>query len=124
MLLVMVKKTMNQHVLKSLTSITITSTSFDLWMSHGNVDTFALDINFLSDMWISMHITMGLFEVNETTQSIHGCTTLIFVREVGLLHWVIAFAKDEGTNLATMATTLHSIINCEPLKILKVYEVS
>jgi hypothetical protein len=41
-----------------------------------------------------------------------------------LLHWVIAFAKDEGTNLATMATTLHSIINCEPLKILKIYEVT
>ncbi len=38
---------------------------------------------------------------------------------------MIAFVKDEGTNLATiMATTLHSIIDCEPLKILRVYETT
>jgi hypothetical protein len=40
----------------------------------------------------------------------------------GILHQVIAFVKDEGTNLCAMATTLHSIVDCEPLKILKVYE--
>jgi hypothetical protein len=41
----------------------------------------------------------------------------------GLVHQVIAFVKDESTNLATiMATTLHSIIDYEPLKILTVYE--
>jgi hypothetical protein len=39
-----------------------------------------------------------------------------------MLHWVIAFVKYEGTNLTTMATTLHSIINCEPLKKIGVYE--
>jgi hypothetical protein len=35
---------------------------------------------------------------------------------------MIAFVKDEGTNLVTMATTLHSIIDCEPMKIFRVYE--
>jgi hypothetical protein len=35
---------------------------------------------------------------------------------------VFAFVKDEGTNLVIMATTLHSIINCEPMKIFRVYE--
>jgi hypothetical protein len=40
----------------------------------------------------------------------------------GLLHQVIAFGKYEGTNLITMATTLHFIIDYEPLKILRVYE--
>jgi hypothetical protein len=39
-----------------------------------------------------------------------------------LLHRVIAFVKYEGTNLSAMATTLHSIIDCEPLNILRVYE--
>jgi hypothetical protein len=35
---------------------------------------------------------------------------------------MISFVKDEGNNLAIVATTLHSVINCEPLKILRVYE--
>ncbi len=39
-----------------------------------------------------------------------------------MLHQVIAFVKDEDTNLVIMATTLHSIIDYEPMKILKVYE--
>jgi hypothetical protein len=39
-----------------------------------------------------------------------------------MLHQVIAFVKDEGTNLSIMVTTMHSIINYEPLKILRVYE--
>jgi len=49
--------------LLSFASITIVSTSFDLWMSYGNVDTFALVINFLIDTWVPMHIIMGLFEL-------------------------------------------------------------
>jgi hypothetical protein len=40
----------------------------------------------------------------------------------GILHRVIAFVKEEGTNLSTLVTILHSIINCEPLKIHRVYE--
>jgi len=39
-----------------------------------------------------------------------------------LLHWVIVFIKKEGINLINMATTLHSIIDYEPLKIFKVCE--
>jgi hypothetical protein len=27
-----------------------------------------------------------------------------------LMHWVIVFVKDEGNNLTTMASTLHSIL--------------
>jgi hypothetical protein len=44
------------------------------------------------------------------------------LEKFGLLHWVITFAKDENTDLATMAATLHFIINCEPFKIFRVYE--
>ncbi len=35
---------------------------------------------------------------------------------------MIAFVKHEGKNLGTMATTLWSIINCELLKLLRVYK--
>jgi hypothetical protein len=93
-------------------------------MSHDKVDTFDVVINFLSDTWVSMHITMGLFEVNETTKSIDGCTILVFVKEIWFVALGDCLCKYEGNNLTTMATTLHSIIDCEPLKSLRVYEVS
>ncbi len=49
MLLAMVKKTMDNHVLLNLAYAIVVSISFYLWMSHGGVDTFALVINFLND---------------------------------------------------------------------------
>jgi hypothetical protein len=48
-LLEIIQKTMNLHVLPSLKTITIISTSFDLWMSKGGVDIFALVINYLDE---------------------------------------------------------------------------
>jgi hypothetical protein len=44
------------------------------------------------------------------------------LKRFGLLHHVFAFVKDDDTNLMTMLIILHSIIDCEPLKIFKVYE--
>ncbi len=40
----MVQKTMDLHVLLSFITITIIFASFDLWMSRGGVDIFALVI--------------------------------------------------------------------------------
>jgi hypothetical protein len=53
----------------------------------------------------------GLFEVNETTKSIMVTQLQSLLETFGLLHWVITFAKDEGINLVTMGTILHSIID-------------
>jgi hypothetical protein len=49
MLPAMVKKTMQLHVLPRLVEVTTLSTSFDLWMSRGGMDTFALVINYLNE---------------------------------------------------------------------------
>jgi hypothetical protein len=43
------------------------------------------------------------------------------LEKFGLFHQLITFVKHERTNLVAMTTTLHSIVGCEPLKILKVY---
>jgi hypothetical protein len=67
-----------------------------------------------------MHIRVGLFEVKETTGQIHGYRTSTLLEWCGLLHQILAFVNDEGTNLITMVTTLHFIIDCECLKILRV----
>jgi len=48
-LLKMVQKTMDLHVLHSLETTTTIFTSFDLWMSKGCVNTFALMINYLDE---------------------------------------------------------------------------
>jgi len=40
----------------------------------------------------------------------------------GLMHCVIAFMKNERNFLIAMVLALHSIINCEPSKLIKVYE--
>jgi hypothetical protein len=61
-LLAMVKKTMDQHVLPNFASTTIVFSSFDLWVFRSNVDTFTLVIDFLSDTWVPMHVIVGLFE--------------------------------------------------------------
>jgi hypothetical protein len=68
-----------------------------------------------------MHIRVGLFEVKETTLQIHGYATSTLLERCGLLHQILAFVNDENTNLIIMATTLYSIIDCECLKILRVY---
>jgi hypothetical protein len=47
--LTMVKKTLDLHVFSNLASIATISYSYDLWMSKGNVNTFALVINFLNE---------------------------------------------------------------------------
>jgi hypothetical protein len=41
----------------------------------------------------------------------------------GLIHFVIDFVKDEDSNLGCRVTTLRSIIEYEPLKLLWIYEV-
>ncbi len=65
---------------------------------------------------------MGLFEVDET----NGINMVLqfesLLSKFGLMHHVIAFMKDESNNLSTMATTLLSIIICQPLKLNQVYE--
>jgi len=65
-LLAIVKKTIDHHVLLNLAFATIDFINFDLWMFRGNVDIFVLIIHFLNVTWVPMHVIIELFEVNET----------------------------------------------------------
>jgi nitrate/nitrite transporter NarK len=69
MLLAMVKKTMDQHVLPNLAIFIVAMfVSFYLWMLCSSVDTFALVIKFLNGTSVPMHVIMGLSEMNEMTR--------------------------------------------------------
>jgi hypothetical protein len=67
-LLAMVKKTLDQHILLNLKTIVIISINFDLWMFCGSVDTFVLVIIFLNEVWALMHVVVGLLEVHGTSK--------------------------------------------------------
>jgi hypothetical protein len=63
-----------------------------------------------------------LFEVYETSNIAMALQLQILMEKIGLMHYVIAFVKNEGNNLGTMVTPLEFIIDYEPLKFFWVYE--
>ncbi len=87
------------------------ATSFDLWMSKGAYDIFALVIHFLGTKWQPKHITIGLFEAMDIS-----CQTL--AKDLIELLWIcnlrekiIAYVKDEGFNLNNMTIILKFVVN-------------
>ncbi len=44
------------------------------------------------------------------------------LEKFGLIRQILVFVKDDDNNLASMVTTLHSIIDCELLNLFQVYE--
>jgi hypothetical protein len=55
------------YVLPKLSQCVSVTANFDLWMSKGAYDIFALVINFLNGNWKLRKVTIGLFETIETT---------------------------------------------------------
>ncbi len=76
--------------------------NFNLWMSHGSVDTFILVTIFLIEVTVPMHVTMELFEVHEIFKQSMTIQLESLLEKYGLLHQVITFIKDEGSNLTIM----------------------
>jgi hypothetical protein len=62
------------------------STSFDMWMSKGGIDTFILFINYLTKAQEPMHTTIGLFEVNETICLCMARQLQSLLEKIGLIH--------------------------------------
>jgi len=93
----MVTKTIQLHVLPRLVKTTTLLASFDLWMSRGGVDTFALVINCLNESWMPRHVTIGLFEVHETIGLSMAGQLRSLLEKYDLMNCMIAFVKDEDT---------------------------
>ncbi len=91
------------------------TTSFDLWMSKGAHDIFGLVINFLGFDWQPKHVTIGLFEAIKTNgQALANNLTKLF-DQYGLRNKIIAYVKDEGSNLNIMTIALKYVLKCEVL---------
>jgi hypothetical protein len=65
---------------------------------------------------------MGLFEVQETSDSAMALQLQDLLEKFGLIHYAFVFVKDKGRNLGSMVMTLRFIVDCKPLKILRVHE--
>jgi hypothetical protein len=65
----MAKLTKDKYVYWSLESCHFCIVSFHLWMSKVRVDTFVMIVHFLNDQWEPCHITIGFFEIVNTTKS-------------------------------------------------------
>ncbi len=57
----------------------------------------------LQESWTPMHVTVDLFEVNETSGQSMAIQLESLLSKFGLMYRVITFVKDEGKNSTTMA---------------------
>jgi hypothetical protein len=58
---------MEQYVILALDSCVTSITFFDLWMFKFGHDMFIHVVDFINSLWVSCHVTMGLFEATNTS---------------------------------------------------------
>ncbi len=82
-----------------------------------------LVINVLFANWKPRHVTIGLFEANDTTSV--GLTKELkaFLEIFGLTSKILCYVKNERTNLETVTTTLKLTISCEVLSLSRLYSI-
>jgi hypothetical protein len=84
-------------------------------MNRGQIFFFALVINFLTPDWKPHHVTINLFEANDTTRKGLAKQLKVLFESFSLTSKVLCFVKNEGINLIIMAMILKSLISCEVL---------
>jgi hypothetical protein len=108
-------------------------------MFHGGHDTFTMVANFINNLWEPTLFIMGIFEVHNTIgapwQTVYSTHVIVGIFEVhnttcapwknhvkvlldffGLLDKIIAYVKDEGSNLSTLTLALTHVVTCSPLQ--------
>ncbi len=103
---------MDHHVFLTFVETITMIVTFDLWMSCGGLDTFALVVNYINNKWEPCHITINIFEVHE----IFGVAMDLWLKDLlahfDLCHKVITCVKNEGANLNTLINALTNIVSC------------
>ncbi len=102
-------------MLPELSQCVSATANFDLWMSKGAYDIFALVINFLDGNWKHRKVTIGLFETTKITNQALARNLSEFLDSYNLRKKIIIYVKDEGVNLNAITMVLKTIINCDIL---------
>ncbi len=106
---------------KVLVECNFVTLSFDILMSKGMHDIFALVIKFLGVDWQPKHVTFGFFEVANIFEKTLA-KNLIELLEKYKLRKNITYVKDKGSNLNRMITTLKIIMSCDILGLQENYQ--
>ncbi len=102
-------------VLPKLIDCIFATLSFDLWMSKGAHDIFALVIKKLGCDWQPKQVTIGLFNTTWIIgKTLANNLTKLF-DQYGLRNKIIAYVKDEGSNVNTMTIVLKFVVKGEIL---------
>ncbi len=111
----LVEKTKKTYVLLLLNDCSCVTTNFELWMSKGAHDVFILVIYFLGSNWKPKHVTLGFFETVKTTREALAKNLIELFNAYGLRNKIIAYVKDEGSNLNILTNALKFVVKCETL---------
>jgi hypothetical protein len=108
---------MEYYALPTLVNYTIVNVIFDLWMNRTRIDIFSLVINFIDDVWVPRHVTIGLFEAFNSTRATFVKIVKLFLVEFQLIEKIISYVEDGKSNQNTLATTLFIVVSCVPLQL-------
>ncbi len=95
-----------------LASCVTCTTSFDLQMSCGGHDAFAMVISFNNNLWKPTHITMKCFQVLNITCATMANQIKVLLDSFTLLDKIITYVKGERFNLSTLIMAFTSVITC------------
>jgi len=116
------EKTNQLYVVPALAKCYSITTYFDLWMSKAAYNVFALMINFLNSNWQPKHVIINLFEATKILRQTFGQKFDKIVGQVWFFFKIIAYVKDEGSNLNSMIIVLKSIVSCESFKLEETFQ--
>jgi hypothetical protein len=111
-----------EPVLKRCLSVAL---SFDLWMSRKCEDVFALVAHFVDPAtWEVRHLCLGMIKADQTDgRSLAGQVTECLEKHE-LRDKVVAYVKDQGSNLNTCTDSLCSSLTTHPMGLQKPLEGS
>jgi hypothetical protein len=124
MILAMVNKTMECHVILGFPKATTNTITFNqLNGCHEANFTHLLWWSITSTRVAPCHIITGIFEVQKIikTNMVLQLKDLLF--HLNLCDKVIAYVKDKGTNLNILTNSLTIIVSCVPLMLPQPYDI-
>jgi len=118
------EKTMLTYVHRTFANCISATCTFDLWMSKGAHDVFVVVVNFMSNKWEAKHITIKLFEVSNFSDIAIVPRLQQLLDKFFLTQKILAYVKDEGSNLHTYANALNYVVSCVSLAMMEPFDGS
>jgi hypothetical protein len=107
----MVDKTNEIYVIPTLAHCITCTCSFSLWMFCVGFDTFVTVVNFINVSWEPCHVTIKVFWGYNIISVAIANQVKSLLNSFNLLDKIIAYIKDERSNLNILTFALTSIVS-------------